>query len=101
VGFGGRVNTTDRYCWGYRSVAPSVEFMSYQRLAYDEQDTARQMHDDCTACAASLPAQRVPDLTAPAPSLRYDDWAEQTRKPTPEVTEAAAHLASRMHLHLD
>ena len=78
----------------------------YQRLAYDDQDTARQMHLDCTACASSiaLPVDRIDaqDVTAPAPSLAYEAFPREgsTKRPI-EVTEAAAHLASRLHLHLD
>jgi hypothetical protein len=79
--------------------------MTYQRLAYDDADTAVQMHDDCTACSSSmtLPRRRVDNgaITEPAPSLRYDAFPQQTTKPVIEVSEAAAHLASRLHLHLD
>jgi len=81
--------------------------MSYQRLAYDDADTAGQMHDDCTACGTriSLPQQRHEDidaeaLTMPAPSLHVEDYREVV-KPQIEVSEAAAYLASRLHLHLD
>lgn len=86
-------------------VAPNVGHMSYERLAYDDADTAGQMHHDCTACGAqiALPRQRIDDaaLTMPAPSLNYDEYTPETAKPQIEVSEAAAHLASRLHLHLD
>ncbi len=90
-------------------VAPSVGDMSYQRLPYDDADTAGQMHDDCTECGAriALPRQRVSDaidesaVTMPAPSLNVDDYLPEPRKPQIEVSEAAAYLASRLHLHLD
>jgi hypothetical protein len=79
--------------------------MSYERLAYDDPDTAGQMHHDCTACGAqiSLPRERIDDaaLTMPAPSLEYDEFPHGVGKPQIEVSEAAAHLASRLHLHLD
>jgi hypothetical protein len=83
--------------------------MSYERLAYDDADTAGQMHDDCTACGTqmSLPRQRSNDtidesaVTMPAPSLAADGHAAEIRKPQIEVSEAAAYLASRLHLHLD
>lgn len=78
--------------------------MSYQRLAYDDQDSASQMHDDCRACASTidLPGQRVDSiaLTSPAPSLTFDQFPRDVHKPQIEVSEAAAHLASRLHLHL-
>ena len=79
--------------------------MSYERLAYDDQDSTDQMHDDCTACGSriTLPRQRIDNasVTMPAPSLEYDTFPRQVRKPEIEVSEAAAHLASRLHLHLD
>jgi len=79
--------------------------MSYQRLAYDDQDSTNQMRDDCTACGSriTLPRQRIDStsLTMPAPSLEFDEYAREVRKPEIEVTEAAAHLASQLHLHLD
>ena len=93
-------------------VAPSVGGMSYERLAYDDADTAGQMHDDCAECGTriSLPRQRLDDTfdeqavtmpMGPAPSLRADDHALDARKTQIEVSEAAAYLASRLHLHLD
>jgi hypothetical protein len=98
-------NTTDRYTSEYPSVAPSVEHMSYERLAYDDPDSAHQMHDDCTACGSSLmlPRERIDHsaVTMPAPPLLFDQYPRDVRKPDIEVSEAAAHLASRMHLHLD
>jgi hypothetical protein len=79
--------------------------MTYERLAYDDQDSADQMHDDCTACATAitLPRQRIDNtaVTMPAPSLEFGQFPHQVHKPEIEVSEAAAHLASRMHLHLD
>ena len=66
--------------------------MSYQRLAYDDQDSAVQMHSDCTACASAL---------GTAPSIEYADFPREIRKPEITVTEAAAYLASRIHLYLD
>jgi hypothetical protein len=80
--------------------------MGYERLAYDDQDTTHQMHDDCDACVAAmhLPAQRVvrPEaVMGPAPSLAYDAFPHPAHKPGIEVSDAAAHLASRLHLHLD
>ncbi len=79
--------------------------MSYERLAYDDQDSAGQMHHDCHACGNTIdmPRQRIDDatVTMPAPSLEYDSFPREVRKPEIEVSEAAAHLASRLHLHLD
>jgi hypothetical protein len=79
--------------------------MSYERLAYDDADTAHQMHDDCAACgdSISLPRQRIDAelVTMPAPSLVVDEFLHESRKSQIEVSEAAAYLASRLHLHLD
>jgi len=78
--------------------------MTYERLAYDDQDTAVQMHTDCTACAAQmgLPEPRIsPELLEQPPSIEYDDFPREIRKPEITVSDAAAHLASRLHLHLD
>ena len=79
--------------------------MSYARLAYDDQDSADQMHHDCTACARSmtLPRRLIDNraLTMPAPSLEFDQLAREVPKSQIEVSDAAAHLASRMHLHLN
>ena len=72
--------------------------MSYERLAYDDADTAGQMHDDCHECGAhiALPRQRIDEiLPETIAGLRED------AKPQIEVSEAAAYLASRLHLHLD
>jgi len=77
--------------------------MSYQRLAYHDQDSTGEMSEDCTACAArmSLPDRHLDQVTAPAPSLAYDEAGREVPKPRIEISVAAAHLASRLHLHLD
>jgi hypothetical protein len=78
--------------------------MTYERLAYDDQDTTLQMHTDCTACAAQmgLPERRIsPELLQQPPSIEYADFPREIRKPEITVSDAAAHLASRLHLHLD
>jgi hypothetical protein len=78
--------------------------MTYERLAYDDQDTTVQMHLDCAACASqmSLPSQKISsDLLEQAPSLAYDAQPREIHKPEISVSEATAHLAARLHLHLD
>ena len=78
--------------------------MTYERLAYDDQDSPVQMHLDCTACAAQI-RLGVPTLSVAAveqvPSITYEAFPREVRKPDITVSEAAAHLASRLHLHLD
>lgn len=78
--------------------------MTYERLAYDDQDTTLKMHLDCTACAAQMgiPQQRITsDVIENVPSIEFEDFPREIRKPEITVTEATAHLASRLHLHLD
>jgi len=78
--------------------------MTYQRLAYDDQDTTGQMHVDCTACASQM-GLRAPRITADlleqVPALDYEELPREILKPEITVSEAAAHLAARLHLHLD
>ncbi len=78
--------------------------MSYERLAYEDPDTAVKMATDCTACVSAMgaPQQRTPiDAVGPAPSIAYADFPREIPKPEITVSDAAAHLASRLHLHLD
>ena len=78
--------------------------MSYERLAYDDHDSATKMRTDCTACATEMgiAEQRIaPDVLGGAPSIQYADFPREIRKPEITVSDAAAHLASRIHLHLD
>ncbi|MFL6157548.1 MAG: hypothetical protein ACJ72D_15750 [Marmoricola sp.] len=78
--------------------------MSYERLAYDDQDTALKMRTDCTACASAMgmTKQRIAvDALGGAPSIEYAAFPREILKPEITVSEAAAHLASRIHLHLD
>jgi hypothetical protein len=77
--------------------------MSYERLAYDDHDSTVKMAIDCTACASQMGLPERPDsveLFATAPSIEYQDFVEQARKPEITVTDATAYLASQMHLHL-
>jgi len=63
--------------------------MTYQRLAYDDQDTAVQMRSDCTAASSEIgvPEYRVPAQGIGSPSLDIP------------VSAAAAAQAARMELH--
>jgi len=98
-------NTTQRYTRGYRLISDTVARMSSARLAYYDQDSAHQRRDDCTACGSriTLPRLRIDhnSITMPAPSLEFDTFPRQPHKRDLEVTDAAAQLASRMHLALD
>ncbi len=73
--------------------------MSYQRLAYDDQDTTVKMTGDCLACASEMgiPQQRAGLEIGAAPSIEFD--ARESTKPEITISDATAHLASRLHLH--
>lgn len=68
--------------------------MSYERLAYDDQDTTVKMHTDCNAAASAIgvPEQRVEAKVLAAETTVSD------RSSTITVSAAAASLAER---HLD
>lgn len=82
--------------------------MTYKRLAYDDAATTTQMTEDCHAVEAALhlPTRRSAAERAaraavkPAPSLLFEDYPREVKKPTIEVSEAAARLANAMELHL-
>ena len=75
--------------------------MTYERLAYDDQDTTVKMHDDCNACASEMgmPDQRSTPKAfgLPAPT----DVIRVFTKPVITVSGTAASLANRIRLHLD
>ncbi|RNL79044.1 hypothetical protein [Nocardioides marmorisolisilvae] len=75
--------------------------MTYERLAYDDQDTAVQMHSDCSACASEMgiPEQRFSPKALGLPAAT--DVIRVFTKPVFTVTETAAQLANRIRLHLD
>ncbi len=84
--------------------------MSYERLAYDDPDSAARMSADCVACSTELRIPAPQSTTAPTTGLapaapfRYADFPHDVREPEiPKITvsAAAAHLASALHLHLD
>lgn len=87
---------------------PSVGVMTYLRLAYDDAATAAQMTADCHAVEDTLrlPTRRsaaeraARAVVRPAPSILFEDYPREVRKPTIEVSEAAARLANAMELHL-
>jgi hypothetical protein len=76
--------------------------MADQRLAYDDADTAHQMHQDCAACASEMrfPVKfpvKVPVLR-PVPSILFADYPREITKREVTVSEAAVLLASKLHL---
>ena len=99
-------NTTQRYDFGYPSVANSVDDMTNRPLtrpAYDDFATPQQMHADCLEVGHNLRLQRaaVKALAADVPSLHFADYPREVRKRDITVSDAAARLANALHLHLD
>ena len=83
--------------------------MSYQRLPYDDASTTTEMASDCRAVEAALHlpehrsrAQRAAEAAKrPAPSILFEDYPREVRKPSIKVSDAAARLGAALHLHLD
>lgn len=75
------------------------------RLPYDDLATPHEMYEDCRAAGEnlSLPnlAHAAQMASAPAPSIRFEDYPREVVKKEIEVSDAAARLASALHLHLD
>ena len=91
---------------GDPSVTPSVENMSYQRLAYDDAATTDQMATDCAAVdqALHLTGHAHDHATAPLPRQRplgephsMDDGVYDTVV----VSDDLAALAAGLQLHFD
>jgi hypothetical protein len=75
---------------------------SRSRTSYDEIDTPAAMRADAAAAGRALKVDRVAAAAAAGPpSLEYDDYPREVRKPDIAVDEAAARIANAMHLHLD
>ncbi|HEY0772823.1 MAG TPA: hypothetical protein VGD51_01985 [Nocardioidaceae bacterium] len=83
--------------------------MTYQRLAYDDASTSSEMTSDCRAVEAALhlPERRsaaeraATAATKPAPSILFEDYPREVKKPTITVSEAAARLGAALDQHLD
>ncbi len=83
--------------------------MTYQRLAYDDASNLSEMTSDCHAVeeALHLPKRRtkaekaVRAAAKPAPSILFEDYPREIKKPTIAVSDAAARLGAALHLHLD
>ncbi len=82
--------------------------MTYLRRAYDDASSPAEMTADCHAVEAALRLPSLPPVSTrtsravvrPAPSLLFDDYPRDVRKPEITVSAAAARLAAAMHLHL-
>ena len=66
------------------------------RLAYEDLLAPGDLRADCEAVVRTLPA-----VSTTAPSLRYDDFPREVRKPEIRISDAAKRLADALELHLD
>ena len=86
-------------------VANSVEVMSYQPTPYADADSPAIMSSDCSACAHEMRLPQLRDVTphvmGDAPSIAYADFPREVRKSEITISDAAARLAGKLHLHLD
>ena len=69
-------------------------------LPHTELGSPAQMHADCRAAERRLDRAAARVAAAP-PSLHFDDYPREVRKPAITVDAAAARLAGALHLHLD
>ena len=80
-------NTTSRYALGDPSVTPSVESMTYQRLAYDDAATTTEMASDCARGRTGACTSRAERLdhatTAPAGRQGSDEIVGQRQPGRP------------------
>ena len=82
--------------------------MTYQRLAYDDASTSSEMTSDARADEAALhlperrsAAERAARAVAkPAPSILFEDYPREVKKPTIAVDAAAARLGAALDQHL-
>ncbi len=82
--------------------------MTYQRLAYDDASSSSDMTSDCRAVEAALhlperrsAAERATEAaTRPAPSILFEDYPREVRKPSLRVSDAAARLGAALDQHL-
>ncbi len=71
-------------------------------LSADERAAWSRTTADCLAAGENLRLRRAARAAlSPAPSLEYADFPREVGKREIRVSEAAARLASALHLHLD
>ena len=76
------------------SVTPSVEHVTYERLAYDDAQTTSEMLSDAAAVGRAL---QLPVEHADLP----DRHPLEGHVATPVVTDQLAELAAGLELHFD
>ncbi|UAL30941.1 hypothetical protein K8W59_05440 [Nocardioides rotundus] len=67
---------------------------------YDDLSDPEQMTADCRAAGDRLD-RAAEAAVGPSPSIRFEDYPREVRKPEINVDRAAARLANALHLHLD
>lgn len=79
--------------------------MPASRHSYDELSTLREMYVNCEAVGENLGLVRLERAfrlaSQSAPSIRYEDYPHEVVKREIRVSEAAARLASALHLQWD
>ena len=76
--------------------------MTYQRLAYEDASTTREMTSDCLVAEQNL---HLPDQhhdersTEPVQSIEFADYTSSTSSVA--VPDSLAEMAAGMHLHFD
>ncbi len=69
---------------------------------YEDSSSLAQMRADCLLAESNLNLERVARrVVEPAPSILFEDFPREIPKREIEYSEAAARLASALHLHLD
>ena len=70
--------------------------------AYDELASAGDMQTDARVVERNLRLDRIARAAArPAPSIEYDDYPREVRKPEVNISVAAQRIANALELHLD
>jgi hypothetical protein len=67
---------------------------------YEEIDSPTQLHSDCEEVSRRL-ARAARKVVETPPSIHFDDYPREVRKPEIQISEAAQRLANALHLHLD
>lgn len=76
--------------------------MTDAHLSYSDADSTSTMHADARAARDNLHLERIAQAAVQqAPSIHFDDFPREVRKPVITVSDQAVLLANALHLHLD
>ena len=67
---------------------------------YEEIESPTQLHSDCEEVNRHL-VRAARKVVETPPSLHFDDFPREVRKPDVQISEAAQRLANALHRHLD